>query len=43
MEAEQVKEFGLEDQIDYGYFEGLKKAAIETISEYGDFASFANN
>ena len=43
LEAEQVKEFGLEDQIDYGYFEDLKNKAIRTIEEYGDFAAFANN
>lgn len=43
LEAEQVKDFGLEDQIDYDYFEALKNDAIRTIEEYGDFAAFANN
>lgn len=43
LEAETVKEYGLEDAIDISYFEDLKNDAIRTISEFGDFDAFANN
>ena len=41
LEAETVKEYHMEDKIDYGYFEALKKDAIATISKFGDFEAFA--
>ena len=41
LEAETVKEYHLEDKIDYGYFETLKADAIATISKFGDFEAFA--
>lgn len=41
LEAETVKELGLEDSIDLGYFENLKLDAIRTISKFGDFDAFA--
>ena len=40
LEAENVKEYGLEDKIDMSYFEQLKNDAIATIFEYGDFEEF---
>ena len=40
LEAEMVKEYGLEDQIDRSYFDAMKNDAIETISKFGDFAAF---
>ena len=42
LEAETVKEYKLEDQIDISYFDEMKNEAIEAISVFGDFASFAN-
>ena len=41
LEAETVRDLGLEDRIDISYFEQLKNDAIATISEYGDFEAFA--
>lgn len=41
MEAEQVKQYKLEDQIDMSYFDNLVREAIETISDFGDFYQFA--
>ena len=41
LEAETVKELHLEDSIDMQYFEDLKNDAIRTISEFGDFGTFA--
>ena len=40
LEAETVKEYHMEDKIDYGYFESLKHDAIATISKFGDFEAF---
>lgn len=42
MEAEVVKEFHKEDDIDQSYYMALVDAAIETISKYGDFEIFQN-
>ena len=42
LEADMVREYHLEDQIDMSYFEELKQEAIDTISEFGDFYSFAS-
>ena len=47
LEAETVKEYHLEDKIDYGYFEKLNADAVEaieaiaTINRFGDFEAFA--
>lgn len=41
LEAEMVKEYGLEDRIDKSYFDAMKNDAVETISKFGDFAAFA--
>lgn len=43
LESEVVKELGKEDSIDISYYDKLANAAIETISQYGDFNDFANN
>ncbi len=40
LEAEVVKELGLEDKIDLSYYESLVSDAIEHISEFGDFKTF---
>lgn len=42
MEAEVVKEFHKEDDIDQSYYMALVDAAVETISKYGDFEIFQN-
>lgn len=42
MEAEMVKELGLEDQIDYSYYDNLVNEAVEAISKYGDFEWFVS-
>lgn len=42
MEAEKVKEFGLEDQIDISYFEAQKQDAVEAMRKFGDFDSFVS-
>lgn len=42
LESEVVKELGKEDDIDISYYDTLAQAAIETISQYGDFNEFAN-
>ena len=36
MEAEMVKELGLENQIDHSYFQKLVDAAVDNLSKYGD-------
>lgn len=41
LEAEMVKKYHLEDKIDLSYFEKQKEDAIEAISKYGDFYTFA--
>lgn len=40
LEAETVKKYNMEDNIDISYFEEMKSKAIEAISEFGDFDSF---
>lgn len=42
LESEVVKKLNKEDDIDISYYESLAQAAIETISQYGDFNEFAN-
>ena len=41
MEAETVRERHLEHLIDYGYFEDLRKDAVQAIEVYGNFDGFA--
>ena len=36
MEAEMVKELGLEKQIDHSYFLKLVDSAVDNLSKYGD-------
>lgn len=38
--AETVRELGLEDEIDRSYYDALVDAAVEKISQYGDFEQF---
>lgn len=40
MESEMVKELGLEDSIDHGYYRALVDDAVATINKYGDFERF---
>lgn len=40
MESEMVKNLGLEDYIDYSYYENLCDEAKESIEEYGSFNEF---
>lgn len=40
LEAEMVKEYHLEDQIDISYFEELKQKAVEAINAFGSFENF---
>ena len=40
LEAEMVKEYHLENQIDISYFEELKQKAVEAISAFGSFENF---
>lgn len=42
IESGIVKEMGLEDKIDKGYFRDLCNEAIDNISKYGDFDEFVN-
>lgn len=42
LESEVVKKLNKEDDIDISYYDSLAQAAIETISQYGDFNEFAN-
>ena len=42
MESELVKNLGMEDQIDYGYFEAQVDQAIKDVSEFGDFEMFVS-
>ena len=41
MEADMVKTFGFEDQIDRSYYNSLADDAIDEINKYGDFEAFA--
>lgn len=43
MEAEMVKELGLQDQIDRSYYDAFVDDAIETINEFGDFEMFVSD
>lgn len=43
LEAEMVKEFGKENDIDRSYYDKLVDAAVESISEYGDFEWFVSD
>lgn len=43
LESETVKNAGMEDKVDYGYYRHLVDDAKEAISQYGDFEWFANN
>ena len=42
LESEMVREFHREDDIDRSYYDALVTAAIETISEFGDFEHFVS-
>ncbi len=42
LEAEMVKELGMEDAIDLSYFNNLVDDAVEAISKYGDFEMFVS-
>ena len=43
LESEMIKNCGLEDKIDIGYYRHLVDEAIENISKYGDFEWFVSN
>ena len=42
LEAEMVKELGMEENIDISYYTRLVDDAVETISKYGDFEMFVS-
>lgn len=42
MEDEMVKKLGLEDHVDYEYYQDLAGEAIEKIEQFGDFEQFVN-
>ena len=42
LESEMVKELNKEDDIDQNYYRAMVDAAVETISQYGDFEEFIN-
>ena len=42
LEAEDVKKYGKEDDIDISYYDELCQEAIDTISKFGDFESFVS-
>ena len=43
LEAEMVKECGKEEGIDRSYYDAMVDAAVETISQYGDFEWFISD
>lgn len=43
LESEMVRELGKQDDIDLSYYDRLVDAAVETISEFGDFEWFTSN
>lgn len=43
MESENVETLHLEEWIDYRYFDDLCQAAIDNISQYGDFEAFVSD
>ena len=40
LEAEMVRELGMQDRIDISYFHDLVTAAVETLGKFGDFERF---
>lgn len=42
LEAEVVRELGIQDDIDLGYFDQYVKGAIDTIAQFGDVDQFIN-
>jgi hypothetical protein len=43
LESEMVRKLGKEDTIDRGYYNALVDAAVETISQFGNFEYFASD
>ena len=43
MEAEMVKNLGLENQIDRSYYDRMVDEAIKTIEQFGDYEMFVND
>ena len=43
LESEMVRELGKQDDIDLSYYDRLVDAAVETISEFGDFEWFVSD
>lgn len=43
LESEMVRKLGKEDAIDRGYYNALVDAAVETISQFGNFEYFASD
>lgn len=43
LESEMVRELGKQDDIDLSYYDRLVDAAVETISEYGDYTWFVSD
>lgn len=43
MEAEMVRNLGLEDQIDRSYYDKMVNEAVETIEKFGDFEIFTDD
>ena len=43
LESEMVKTLGKEDDIDLGYYNAMVDAAVDTISQYGDFEWFVSD
>lgn len=43
MEAEMVKNLGLEDQVDRGYYDRMVDEAVKTIEQFGDFEMFVSD
>lgn len=43
LESETVKQLGIEDKIDYGYFEDLCEEAVDTINKFGDYDQFTSD
>lgn len=43
LESDMVRDMGLEDQIDYGFYDKLLNDAVDTISKYGDYEWFVSD
>ena len=43
MEAEMVRNLGLDDKIDRGYYDNMVDEAIKTINKFGDFEMFVSD